>query len=199
MMRNTMTRFALLAGIASCTSLVGCVETDIDENNRVIDEMIAAHDADKAANKAATNLEILKNAAESARARADKLASEKPSNVTPDDMVRGKKIDTTGPLSSPIKAGIKAEQTLNTYQWQQALQIYTAQNNLDYPESHEEFMEKVIQANGIVLEELLEPYEYLYIPEVNNLQKQVKQSAIDEAEAAAKKAEAAYQAALKKE
>ena len=198
-MRNTMIRLTLLSGIAGSTLLSGCGESEISENRRAVDEMLMAQEAQKAEQKIADNLETLKQAAESARARADKLASEKPSNVTPDDMVRGKKIDTTGPLSSPIKAGIKAEQTLNTYQWQQALQIYTAQNNLDYPESHEEFMDKVIQANGIVLEELLEPYEYQYIPEVNNLQKRVKQSAIDEAEAAAKKAEAAYQAALKKE
>lgn len=199
MMRNTKTQMALIAVFTSCTLFFGCGEGEISENQQSIDEMIAAQDADKAANKVAANLEALKQAAETARAKAGNLASEQPSNITPDDMVRGKKIDTSGPLSSPIKAGIKAEQTLNTYQWQQALQIYTAQNNLDYPESHEEFMEKVINANGIVLEELLEPYEYQYIPEVNNLQKRVKQAAIDEAEATAKKAEAAYQTALEKE
>ncbi len=180
-----------------CLAAIGCGGADESaKSNDDFEALMRQQDAQRAEKEQQDDLAALKQAAEAARAKADQLAAEAPSNVTPDDMVRGKKIDTSGIISTPIKAGIKAEQTLNTYQWQQALQLYAASNNLDYPETHEEFMEKVIGANGIVLEKLLEPYEYRYIPEVNNLQKSVKQSAIDEAEAAAKKAEVAYQAAL---
>ena len=52
-----------------------------------------------------------------------------------------------------------------------------------------------LATNGITLEPLLEPYEYIYNPEVTDLNKRVKQEAIDAAEQAAQAAEAALAAA----
>ena len=91
-----------------------------------------------------SEIDTLTEAAKTARAEADRLAGEGLSSVTPADMTRGKKMKSGGMLQTTLKAGIVAEQKMIMIQVQQALAIYTATNNLDPPETHEEFMEKVI-------------------------------------------------------
>jgi hypothetical protein len=50
-----------------------------------------------------------------------------------------------------------------------ALQIYKALNNNVGPQSHEEFMEKIIRANHIDLPTLLEGHRYVYDPKREEL------------------------------
>ncbi|MEO1496737.1 MAG: hypothetical protein AAFV43_06260 [Planctomycetota bacterium] len=123
--------------------------------------------------------------AESKRQEAAKLADEGPSAVTMDDFSRGDKLKGSGALVTPLKAGIRAEQKLNMFTVTHALNLFYGLEGR-YPESHEEFMEKVVDFNNIELEPLEEPYEYWYNAETNELWKRVKPdvaaSAAEEAE-----------------
>ncbi len=171
-----------------------------DESVSEAEAMADALDEQTEVAEKQSEIEALTQAAKAARTEADRLASSGLTPVTPEDMVRGKKMKSGGMLQTTLKAGVVAEQKLNMIQWRQALDLYAAMNNLDYPKTHEEFMEKVIEANGITLEPLLEPYEYIYNPEESDLNKRVKQEAIGAAEEAAQAAEAALaeaQAAVK--
>ncbi len=127
------------------------------------------------------------------QAEADRLANQSPSVVTTDDMEEGKRTKKLGSgiLTTPLAAGFTAKQKLSLFQVTHALNLYWGAEGR-YPKSHDEFMEKVIEANQIVLPPLQEPYEYQYNPEDHQLYKRVKQEAIDaaNAEAAAKEAAA---------
>lgn len=200
---------ALAACLIACPLWIGCgggaptsdldaLAEQMDSQSAPADDLDALaeqNDVQSAAEVAKENLETLKQAAETARAAADGLANEGPTELTIEDMKRGKKITSVDPLSTPIRAGIRAEQKLSMYAWQQSLQIYAATHDFDYPESHEAFMTEIIEANGIKLETLLEPYEYWYSTEEETLRKRVKPSAIETAEQEAQTAEAAYAAA----
>lgn len=206
MKRTTALSICLLA----CPLWIGCggsgTTSDLDALADQMDAQEAAstdldaladkQDIKTAANRAQASLDELKQKAESARSKADELANEAPSEITMEDMKRGKGITSRDPLSTPIKAGIRAEQKLNMFAWQQGLQIYAATHDFDYPESHDQFMTEVIEANGYTLDELSPPYEYQYNTEVNTLQKRVMPSVIEAAEQDAQAAEAAYAAAL---
>ncbi|WP_146570339.1 hypothetical protein [Botrimarina hoheduenensis] len=139
----------------------------------------AAAQAEAAARRAEA---AAREAQEQKRRAAEKLATESPSAVTIDDMSRGDKIQGSGVLKTPIKAGIRAEQKLNLIQVEQALQLFWGFEGR-YPNSHEEFMEKVVEFNELQLEPLEEPYEYWYNAESHELWKRVK-PAVAEAAAA---------------
>lgn len=192
-------RNAIAAPFLCLPLLVGCGGSDpgTGETDAMAELLEQADQLDEIVEAEETRSEIdaLTAAAAEARAEADRLAAIEPSDVSNEDMKRGKKIKSSGLLSSSLKAGQEAKNELNILQWQQALQIYTATNNLDPPASEEEFMEKVIEANGITLEPLIEPYEYWYDVEAVALKKRVKQEVIDAAQAAADEAEAALAAA----
>lgn len=104
------------------------------------------------------------------QAERERLMNEAPSPVTIEDMKRGKKITGSGILRTPIKAGIKAEQRIGLMAVEHALNLYMASEG-DYPKSHEEFMEKIVEANQIKLEPLNGPYEYWYNAEAHQLYK----------------------------
>lgn len=141
--------------------------------------------ADQQAAQATEQEEAKQEAAvESKRAAAEKLASEAPSAVTMDDFQRGDKLKGSGALVTPLKAGIRAEQKLNMFTVQHALNLFYGLEGR-YPESHEEFMEKIVEFNNIELEPLEEPYEYWYNAETNELWKRVKPEVAEAAAAEA--------------
>lgn len=208
---KTMNHVSLLAiCLIACPILVGCggsqPTSDLDaladqmdaqaSSGDDLDALADQQDVKTAADRAQASLDELKQKAESTRTEADRLANEVSSEITVDDMQRGKIITSRDPISTPIKAGIRAKQKLNMYAWQQGLQIYAATHDFDYPKSHEEFMTDVIEENGYTLDELSEPYEYWYNVELNTLHKRIKPSVIEAAEQEAQTAEAAYATAL---
>lgn len=195
-MYQRITKMMLVASLALLP--LGCGGGGDDAADQSLSEMEAMADELDVQTEVAevqSEIDTLTEAANTARAEADRLAGEGLTSITPNDMTRGKKMKSGGMLQTNLKAGIAAQQKLNMYEWQHNLAIYTAINNLDPPKTHEEFMEKVIKANGTELEPLMEPYEYIYNVEETDLNKRVKQEAIDAAEQAAQAAEAALAAA----
>lgn len=152
-------------------------------------------DAQAAKDQAATAAQA---AADAKAAAAARMADGNPTTVTTQDMQRGSGLTRGGYLQTVLKGGIRAEQKLNMATVTHALNLFWGLEGR-YPKDHEEFMEKVIRANGIVLEPLQEPYEYLYNAEDHTVYKVVKQEAINaanaEAEAAQAEADAAAEAA----
>lgn len=178
---------ALVASVVGCADSGGGGGSSLDQMAEALEQQAAA-DEQAAKEKAAADAQ----AAADAKARqAAQLANQGGTTVTTEDMQRGSKLTRGGYLQTVLKGGIRAEQKLNMAQVTQALQLFWGFEGR-YPNSHEEFMEKVIKFNNIQLEPLQEPYEYYYNTEDNQLYKVVKQEAIDaaEAEAAAAQAEA---------
>jgi hypothetical protein len=68
-----------------------------------------------------------------------------------------------GLITEPIRQRFRAEQQIIFNQIKQAIDLYKATNG-NAPRSHEEFMEQVVQANGIALPELPPGERYLYDP-----------------------------------
>jgi hypothetical protein len=149
----------------------------------------AAQEKQAAKEKVATDAQAV---ADAKAAQAAQMASQTGSEVRPEDMKRGSHMVHGGYLQTVLKGGIRAEQKLNLYTIDHAMNLYAASNDGKYPKDHEEFMEKIIEANSIELEPLQEPYEYFYNAEDGQLYKVVKPEAIEaqEAEAAAAQAEA---------
>ncbi len=182
--------------IAFCVvSLTGCGGSSSSSGSKTsLDAM-----AEKLNQKAVEDKQAAKvKAADDAQASADakaaeaaRLANQKGSEVRPEDMQRGSKMVQGGYMQTVLKGGIRAEQRLNLFEVQHAMDLFWGLEGR-YPKSHEEFMEKIIEANGLTLEPLQEPYEYLYNPEDHQLYKVAKQKAVDaaNAEAAAAQAEA---------
>lgn len=75
---------------------------------------------------------------------------------------QGRKIkDREGLFATPVKAYFKARDKITFMQAEKALQLFEGLNQR-YPESHEEYMEKVIQANNLTLPKLPEGDYYEY-------------------------------------
>jgi len=75
----------------------------------------------------------------------------------------------TGMVVEPVKQLIRFEQkAVFDLQIKPALEFYKASNG-SYPKTHEEFMEKIITANGIKLPELPEGQNYVFDPEQGQL------------------------------
>ena len=75
----------------------------------------------------------------------------------------------TGMVVEPVKQLIKFEQkSIFDFQIKPALELYKASNG-SYPATHEEFMQKIIQANGIQLPELPTGQKYVFDPEQGQL------------------------------
>lgn len=148
----------------------------------------AAQEKQAAKEKVATDAQAV---ADAEAAKAAKMASGQGSEVRPEDMQRGSHMVHGGYLQTVLKGGIRAEQKLNLYTVQHAMNLYHGEHG-HYPKSHEAFMKDIIEFNSIELEPLQEPYEYYYNAEDGQLYKVVKPEAIaaQEAEAAAAQAEA---------
>jgi hypothetical protein len=73
-----------------------------------------------------------------------------------------------GIITEPIKQRFVIEQRLIFDQITHAINLYKATNG-NAPKSHEEFMEQIIQANGIALPELPAGQTYIYDPETEQL------------------------------
>lgn len=175
-----------LAALAVAVSLIGCSGSDNSSSSDfdAVSEMLeqqATVDKANATAKAAAETQAV---ADAKAAAAQKLAEEGPSEVRTDDMVRGSKMTRGGSLQTILKSGIRGQQKLNMMTYDYALKLYEAEHG-HRPESHEEFMKKIIQFNSIQLEPLQEPYEYWYSAEEGQLYKRVKPDAIDAANAEA--------------
>lgn len=73
-----------------------------------------------------------------------------------------------GIVTTPLSARFRAEEKLNFAQANHVLQIYKATHG-KAPQSHEEYMEKIIKANHLKLPELPEGREYFYDVEKEEL------------------------------
>ena len=129
--------------------------------------------------------------ADAQAAEAKRMANQGGTDVTPDDMKRGSKMTRGGYLQTVLKGGIRAEQKLNLYTIDHAMNLYYGEHG-HYPKSHEDFMRDIIEFNSIELEPLQEPYDYYYNAEDGQLYKVIKPEAIEaqKAEAEAAQAEA---------
>lgn len=72
-------------------------------------------------------------------------------------------------ITVPISAGFRAQERIMLQRIDHAMNLYKAGNDNQGPASHEEFMEKIIKANGIILTQLPPGQEYLYDPEDGEL------------------------------
>ncbi|MEM1304724.1 MAG: hypothetical protein AAGG46_07490, partial [Planctomycetota bacterium] len=111
-----------------------------------------------------------KQAAADAAAAAERaaLAAEPPTVITRSDFKRGKKLEGGGYLSNSLQTGIVLEQQFGMLMMKKALTEFNAEYDR-YPESHDEFIEKIVKPYGIELEELDGPYDYQYNPEDHQL------------------------------
>jgi len=128
------------------------------------------------------------------RAEADRLAERPLTEITIRDMQRGSALEGGGMLSTTLRGGIAAEQKLGMANVEHATNIYYGLEG-KFPETHEEFMEGVIEFNQIQLEPLKEGWEYRYDPETHSLMKRPTEATIEEAEARAQAAEKAAEEA----
>ncbi len=185
-------RFLLIA--LSVVSLTGCGGSSSSGGKSSLDAMAEKLNQGAVQEKQAAKEKVAADAqatADAKAAEAERLSTQGGTEVTTDDMQRGSKMTRGGYLQTTLKGGIRAEQKLNLYTVQHAMNLYYGEHG-NYPKSHEEFMEKIIDYNGIVLEPLQEPYEYYYNAEDGELYKVAKQEAVEaaQAEAAAAQAEA---------
>ncbi len=95
-------------------------------------------------------------------APSDGAATGQPERVkaTPGVGKRGRDYGTD-PISTLISARFKAEQKIRFLQIVQPMQMYRVEHG-HFPETHEEFMEKIIKANSIKLPELAPGEQYVY-------------------------------------
>lgn len=147
------------SGGSSTTDAPASELSDIEKAAAAMEAQAKQQEAQKVADK---------QAVETAAAQA--LASEAPTMVTEDDYKRGKSLKGGGALSTILRTKFVAEHRMNDVQVTQALNLFWGIEGR-YPKSHEEFMEKIIEANGLVLPELDGPYEYVYNPEDHELYK----------------------------
>jgi hypothetical protein len=84
--------------------------------------------------------------------------------------IKGRSLDEyEGVVVTPVKTLFAVKENLVfTNQIPKALQLFNATEGRN-PMSHEEFMEKIVQANNIRLPELAEGHRYLYDPTTNEL------------------------------
>ena len=67
----------------------------------------------------------------------------------------------SGPISTPVAARFKAEETIRFLQIEHAMKIYRAEHG-HFPKTHDEFMKEIIKANSIKLPELPPGERYVY-------------------------------------
>jgi hypothetical protein len=108
-----------------------------------------------------------------------------PRPFNPHDPIKGRRSRrAAGQLGLGAVASAKffAEHQMVIINVKHANQLYLAETG-DYPKSHEEFMEKIIKANGIPLPALEPEHEYIYVPEQPEvgLQIRLKQSELKQA------------------
>ena len=107
--------------------------------------------------------------ADTAPADGPPAVTSEPREVTANDPKKGKKSRQAGGYLGAVgHARFYAEHKLIFSQVEHALNLYWGLEG-EYPQSHEEFMEKIIKANQIQLPELDEGVEYLYDPEDHKL------------------------------
>ena len=105
--------------------------------------------------------------------------TDEPREFTANDPMKGRRSRAAGGyLGAVAGARFWAEHQIIINQIKQALQLYWAEKG-DYPQTQEEFMQKIIKLNQIQLPELMADEEYVYVPEegINGLQIRKKQSA----------------------
>jgi len=79
---------------------------------------------------------------------------------------------TGGPMdiiTVPISAGFRARERISFMLIDDAMNKYKAMNDDNGPASHEEFMNKIVRANNIILPQLYPGEEYLYDPKDGEL------------------------------
>ena len=186
---------ALLFIVLSVVSLAGCGGSGSSSGQKSsLDAMAEKLNQGAAKEKQAAKEKVAADAqstADAKAAEAARLANQGGSEVRPEDMKRGSHMVHGGYLQTVLKGGIRAEQKLNLYTVEHAMNLYYGEHG-HYPKSHEAFMKDIIEFNSIELEPLQEPYEYYYNAEDGELYKVAKQEAVDaaNAEAAAAQAEA---------
>lgn len=185
-------RFLFVA--LAVVSLAGCGGSNSSGQKSSLDAMAEKLNQGAAQEKQAAKEKVASNAqavADAKAAKAAQMASGEGSEVRPEDMKRGSHMVHGGYLQTVLKGGIRAEQKLNLYTVEHAMNLYNGEHG-HYPKSHEAFMKDIIEFNSIELEPLQEPYEYYYNAEDGQLYKVVKPEAIEaqKAEAAAAQAEA---------
>ena len=84
--------------------------------------------------------------------------------------IKGRSLDPhQGPLVTPAKALFATkEKVVFEIQIPHALNLYNASEG-NFPKSHEEFMEKIVAANNLVLPQLPDGHTYIYDPESHEL------------------------------
>lgn len=85
-----------------------------------------------------------------------------------DTAAKGRIDSSDGYLGAVIKARTHVANRMNFLLVDHAMDLFRASEDR-YPESHEEFMEKIIAANQIQLPSLYEGEEYVYDPEQHEL------------------------------
>lgn len=92
-----------------------------------------------------------------------------PREVTANDPTKGKKSrQAVGYLGAVGHSRFYAEHKMIFTSIEHALNLYWATND-EYPQTHDEFMEKIVKFNQIKLPELDEGVEYIYDPEDHKL------------------------------
>lgn len=188
---NSLSHWQVLWASAFVVATTGCGgssdSSGVSSMEALADQLDAA-----AAEQAKTDaVQAKADAVTAAQAKADALANQAATEVTEKNALGRRQAKGSGYLGAVAKGYIKAQQEISNIEVISALRTYDALND-GYPKSHEEFMEKVIAANGIALEQLEEPYEYWYNADDHKLYTRVKPEAIAaaQAEADAAKSEA---------
>ena len=105
-----------------------------------------------------------------------------PREFTANDPKRGKRSRGVGGYAGAVfGARFWAEHQMIINNIKHALDLYNAEHG-NYPKTHEEFMEKIIDANQIALPELDEGQEYIYDPEDHTLKFRAVQPSEEPAE-----------------
>jgi hypothetical protein len=101
---------------------------------------------------------------------------------TANDPKRGKRSRSVGGYAGAVfGARFWAEHQMIINNIKHGLDLYNAEHG-NYPKTHEEFMEKIIDANQIALPELDEGQEYIYDPEDHTLKFRAVQPSEEPAE-----------------
>jgi hypothetical protein len=82
--------------------------------------------------------------------------------------IQGQSLEPGNMITEPARAFFSVKQKLVFTQVEHALQLYQATND-SLPQSTEEFMEKIVQANNLKLPELPRGHKYVFDAEAGNL------------------------------
>jgi hypothetical protein len=178
--------------VLSAVSLTGCGGSSGSSGKSSLDAMAEKLNQKAVQEKQAAKEKVANDAqtaADAKAAEAARMANQAGSEVRPDDMQRGSKMTRGGYLQTVLKGGIRAEQKLNLFTVDHAMNLYYGEHG-HYPKTHEAFMKDIIEFNSIELEPLQEPYEYYYNAEDGQLYKVYKKEAVEAAQADADAAQA---------